>query len=115
MLACFCGPIEFADGVIMYDETKAVADSLADGSVQPLKNLFTAGTAVGGTEKVADHVAASRSAQLGIKSALSDAGIRETGALIGRRTAVAGKFLGAVGAVLATKDAYAAYKTCMQQ
>lgn len=38
--------------VIMYDETKAVADSLADGSVQPLKNLFTAGTAVGVRKKL---------------------------------------------------------------
>lgn len=70
---------------------------------------------MGGAEKVAEHVAASRSAQLGIKSVLSDAGIRETGALIGRRAAVAGKVLGVVGGFITAGDAYSAYKSCMAQ
>ena len=103
---------------IMYDETKAVADSLADGSVQPLKNLVTGApgsTALEGTGAIAGHVAGSRSAQLGIKHVLNDAGVRETGAAIGKTAARVGKFTEVLGWAVTAYDGYKSYNSCMQQ
>jgi hypothetical protein len=69
----------------------------------------TGATAIG---KVAEDLAASRSAQLAVKSMLKSAGVRETGAAIGRRAAVVGKGAGWIGAGVTVWSAYQAYRAC---
>ena len=70
------------------------------------------GTAVEGTEKVAEHVAESHAAQVAIKGALRSEGVKISASAVGKRARVFGKGFAAVGAVLTAKTAYDAYDAC---
>jgi hypothetical protein len=108
---------EAAEDVLMFKETHAVADALADGSLKPLKALVSpeaaAGAAAGTAKQGAEHIAENRSVQKAIKGALRSIGTKTSANAVGRAAKFSGKAAGAIGIILSVNTAYEGYSTCM--
>jgi len=99
--------------LIFSDVFSAVSDSIATGSLSPLKDLLSAGTAVTAVEQTADYVAGQRVIQAATRGFLRSQGFRVSASAIGRDASLLGKWAGVVGLALSTKTGYDAYNACM--
>jgi hypothetical protein len=95
------------------DVTKAIIESVDTGSLSPLKDLLSAGTAVTVAQDSADYVAAHRAIQTATRGFLRSQGVRVSANAIGKRAALFGKFAGVIGAGLTAMSGYDAYNARM--
>ena len=99
--------------LIMYDEANAVVDAAATGSVTPLKQLFSGGTAATAVGQGAKYVATHRAAQKAIKAAARSAGYKVSANAAGKFARGLGKFAGLAGLGFTAYAGYEGYKGCM--
>jgi hypothetical protein len=97
------------------NEAGAVVESVQQGSLAPLANLFNLGTATEGAELGTDYVARHGDTARTIIRTLRGQGVATTASAVRSTAATGSKFLGVFGKLISAYSGYKGYSNCMAQ